>query len=170
MRSCFARTFPYSISWRSRTAPHASRTLLNHIARCTKHRLRKRHSGQEIPVSNRPTPRSCGRPTRFAYGAGAVPMQRRWLQRTTSRLSRTSGGPQDPTPRHRAMQSSRSHRLRRPAKQSNGHDSAPFAIVFGVTDGCGDVCLCDYETADETLFPDRDSHTATFSGVFTGCK
>ncbi len=39
------------------------------------------------------------------------------------------------------MQSSRSHGMRRPAKQSNGHDSAPFAIVFGVTDGGGDVCF-----------------------------
>jgi hypothetical protein len=68
------------------------------------------------------------------------------------------------------MQSSRSRGLRRPAKQSNGHASAPFAIVFGVTDGGGDVSLCDYETADETLFPYRDSHTATFSGVFTGYK
>jgi hypothetical protein len=68
------------------------------------------------------------------------------------------------------MQSSRSHGLRRPEKQSNGHNCAPFAIVFGVTDGGGDVFSCDYETADETLFRDRKSHTATFSGVFTGYK
>ena len=47
---------------------------------------------------------------------------------------------------------------------------APFATVLGVTDGGVEVFSCDYETADKTLFPDRDSYKATFNGVFTGYK